>query len=374
MQRRTRFTTPLVRAAACAVFGLWTGPALLGQQAPPPAPMFGVRLYLGTERVDWPGEVGAPGQGTSSAPPFGIRVYPGFEGANRPAPPAGVTDQPHGVTPTGAGPVEGVDFEILRPPLPEAPAAQPPAVPPSSAKGIFRPAGAPRPARAKPASGTGTAGEGKGRGESQLGAGAGPGAPAAEGPRPDGRAAPPGPEPAWHDLLLKFALVQVLSVLAGLGLGCLLLAVALRRVLRRAERDRHSVLRVEVVNGLPVAYPGPAPAPAVPDAPEQLAPAAGGPGEGPDLPLTAEPFDLGPTYEEERRAREEAERLKEEALLRRLYEDNLRLRDELEQAEDGGHEAVPAAGQGPPDPPFPTYRYDEPGGAGSPHGGEEFGG
>jgi hypothetical protein len=40
-------------------------------------------------------------------------------------------------------------------------------------------------------------------------------------------------------------------------------------------------------------------------------------------------FDLGPSYEDERRKKEEAEREQQEALLRHLYEQNLDLRDQL---------------------------------------------
>jgi hypothetical protein len=46
---------------------------------------------------------------------------------------------------------------------------------------------------------------------------------------------------------------------------------------------------------------------------------------------TAERFELGPTYEEEMRMRQEAERQREEALVRQMFEDNLRLRQQLAQ-------------------------------------------
>ena len=71
---------------------------------------------------------------------------------------------------------------------------------------------------------------------------------------------------------------------------------------------------------------------------------------GPKEPeTTAQPFDLGPTYAEERLQREEAERQREKAVLQRVYEDNVRLREQLGQTEGadaaaGGDltEAVPA--------------------------------
>jgi hypothetical protein len=69
------------------------------------------------------------------------------------------------------------------------------------------------------------------------------------------------------------------------------------------------------------------------------------PDDTPDeLPSTAQPFDLGPTYEEERAAREDAVQLQEQALLQEVFEQNLRLRDELAQL-DG----PPAAAAAPVD-------------------------
>lgn len=48
---------------------------------------------------------------------------------------------------------------------------------------------------------------------------------------------------------------------------------------------------------------------------------------------TAQPFDLGPSYQEERRLKEEAERQQEQAVLRTIFEDNLRLRQQLIELE-----------------------------------------
>jgi hypothetical protein len=48
---------------------------------------------------------------------------------------------------------------------------------------------------------------------------------------------------------------------------------------------------------------------------------------------TAQPFDLGPTYEEERLLKEEAERQQEQAVLRSVFEDNLKLRQQLIELE-----------------------------------------
>jgi len=51
---------------------------------------------------------------------------------------------------------------------------------------------------------------------------------------------------------------------------------------------------------------------------------------------TAQPFDLGPTFEEERLLKEEAERQKEQAVLRSVFEDNLKLRQQLIEMETAG--------------------------------------
>lgn len=161
-----------------------------------------------------------------------------------------------------------------------------------------------------------------------------------EKPRPTAEGQGEGPS----KFLVHVALVQVLSVLGSLVVGPLVLLVALLFVLRRFK-GAGSLLRVEVVNsGTPAptfVYGGPAAWPA---------PAAGGdgaeahpPAEAPAEPdTTAQQFDLGPTYEEERLQREEAERLRERAVLQHVYEDNVRLREQLEQPEGGLAEAVPA--------------------------------
>jgi hypothetical protein len=145
--------------------------------------------------------------------------------------------------------------------------------------------------------------------------------------------------------------VQVLSVIGSLVVGPLVLLLALLFVLRRFK-GAGSLLRVEVVNsGTPaIVYGGPAawPAPAGGDgAAEALT--VGAPAEAKEQETTAQPFDLGPTYEEERLQREEAERLREKAVLQHVYEDNVRLREQLDQAEGADApaqgdltEAVPA--------------------------------
>jgi hypothetical protein len=153
-----------------------------------------------------------------------------------------------------------------------------------------------------------------------------------------------------HRSLYQFALVQLLSVVGSLVVGPLVLLLALLFVLRRFKAAG-SLLRVEVVNsGTPaptILYGGPAAWPAP-------VPAAGGDGaevrlpvgvealtKEPEVETTAQPLELGPTYEEERRQREEAERQREQAVLQYVYEDNVRLREQLEE---GPAAEAPVAG------------------------------
>jgi hypothetical protein len=108
-----------------------------------------------------------------------------------------------------------------------------------------------------------------------------------------------------------------------------------------------------IVYGGPAAWPAPVPA-AVGNGAEVRLPSgfeaitAAVETKEPEVESTAQPFDLGPTYEEERLQREEAERQRELAVLQHVFEDNVRLREELGQLEgaDAGaagdaREAVP---------------------------------
>jgi hypothetical protein len=107
--------------------------------------------------------------------------------------------------------------------------------------------------------------------------------------------------------------------------------------------------KVEVMNSGPVVarlepgWPGAAmpaaygPAPVAAAAPlveqgESLSPPVEAPPQEP--PSTAQEFDLGPTYEEERLAKEESLRQQELALLQQVFEDNCRLFEQLGALED----------------------------------------
>jgi hypothetical protein len=142
--------------------------------------------------------------------------------------------------------------------------------------------------------------------------------------------------------LYQVAVVQLVSVIGSLVVGPVVVLLALLFLLRRFK-GAGSLLRVEVVNsGTPAptfVYGGPAPWPApVPaaggDGAEVRLPSAAAPPE-PEVETTAQPFELGPTYEEERRQREQAQQQREQAVFQHVYEDNVRLREQLGQLEEG---------------------------------------
>jgi hypothetical protein len=190
-------------------------------------------------------------------------------------------------------------------------------------------------------------------------------APAASRPL-ESTPAPTAPgQPAGHaaaaqpggNLLYRVALVQMLSILGALVLGPLVLLAALCYLLRRYASSPGALFRVEVVNSLPPGMP--------------LVMAGPGAGQGAarhsgleiDLDLvpdkdqaegalegveesTAEPFELGPSFEEERQLQEAAAQQAEEALLRHIFAQNVRLREQIEEL-DGAAGPGEVVGNGP---------------------------
>jgi hypothetical protein len=135
-----------------------------------------------------------------------------------------------------------------------------------------------------------------------------------------------------------------------LGTGSVVLAalllhlVGLSVVLRRCEQRISRRLRAQLASGQAAGAPPAVPVGLSPPKPgptgEAIAAttaweAAGGePAAAPAdeaVAATGESFDLGPTYEEELRQRQEEERQKEEGLLRHLFEDNVRLFEQIGQ-------------------------------------------
>jgi len=150
-------------------------------------------------------------------------------------------------------------------------------------------------------------------------------------------------EVPWQQLFL----LQLPGTLVAL-LGGPLIAVALILVLRRSG----IMFRVEMVNpvGYVVAGASPQPAQALPSGnlPVDSALTAAG-FEEPvaqqpeEEPSTAEAFDLGLTYEEEKRLQDQALVQLEQAVLQQIFEDNRQLQQEIRQLTD---DETPAATAG----------------------------
>jgi hypothetical protein len=56
----------------------------------------------------------------------------------------------------------------------------------------------------------------------------------------------------------------------------------------------------------------------------------------PEPESTAEQFELGPTYDEELKSRQDQEQHQEQAVLRQLFEDNLKLRRDVAEMHNAG--------------------------------------
>jgi hypothetical protein len=146
-------------------------------------------------------------------------------------------------------------------------------------------------------------------------------------PRSEAALAEPASETrAW----LTSVLVQLVSVLAALLIVLAALLVLFFWVLRRFSRANGPLIRLECVNTLPPGQGGYL----VADLGRYL-PVGGGhaapgpPPAGRTEEELGQPFDLGPSYEEERQMKQQAARQQEEALLRQLAEENIRLQEQL---------------------------------------------
>ncbi len=142
--------------------------------------------------------------------------------------------------------------------------------------------------------------------------------------------------------MLDGLLFQTACVFGAAILGPLVSIAALVVLLRRHSRNAGPLFRIEHVGGvtaIPVGpYPGGAVGATLPDGFQQ-ATAARIPGGARTLPVeevaepaseeTGELFELGPTYEEEQRLKATQEREQEQAVLHQLFEQNLRLQEEL---------------------------------------------
>lgn len=142
--------------------------------------------------------------------------------------------------------------------------------------------------------------------------------------------------PAAPPSLLGSAALQLITTLPAMCMGLFVHLAALVFVFRRYGANLGPLFRVELVNGTTGTITQVAPPPTVPAhnflANEPLSEAAALAQQ--DLvidigPSTAQQFDLGPTFEEEQKLLAEAERQKEEAILRQLFDQNQVLREQL---------------------------------------------
>jgi hypothetical protein len=118
------------------------------------------------------------------------------------------------------------------------------------------------------------------------------------------------------NLFYKITFLQLTSNVIALLLGPVMVLVAIRSLVRRYGSQLESLLRVGLVAVTPTAEP--APRLQMPSPIEEWST---------DDPRIA--WTLGPTYAEEMQLREEAERNQQEAMVRQIFEDNVRLNQEL---------------------------------------------
>jgi hypothetical protein len=139
-----------------------------------------------------------------------------------------------------------------------------------------------------------------------------------------------GVELSQNDLY-RIALWQLVCTFCALGVGVVLLTGLALYVARRFGSRTGPLFCVEFINP-PLGQVAYVPATAPPAAPP--------PSAAP--PSTAQPFDIGPTYEEEMALRAEADRQAEAAVLQRIYDDNVKLRDEVQHVTEPEPGELPA--------------------------------
>jgi predicted lipid-binding transport protein (Tim44 family) len=122
---------------------------------------------------------------------------------------------------------------------------------------------------------------------------------------------------------------QLIGIVGAVLLGVLIHLIALVLIMRRYSTYLARVSRVELVNPAAVGFVGQESAPGA-----QTVAAA--PATSEMIPSsTAETFDIGPTFAEELQQKQEALSQQEEAILRHIFELNMRMRDQLGQLSDG---------------------------------------
>lgn len=145
----------------------------------------------------------------------------------------------------------------------------------------------------------------------------------------DGSASQPSQEQPRGRSLFETGFVQLIGIVGAVLLGTLIHQIALVLILRRYGARLARVFRVELVNPAAVGVAGQVSAAGthtVAAGPATVEVTQGG---------TAETFDVGPSYVEEMREKQEALRQQEEGLLRHIFEQNMQMREQLGQLSDG---------------------------------------
>jgi hypothetical protein len=117
--------------------------------------------------------------------------------------------------------------------------------------------------------------------------------------------------------LYDIAVLQVIGTVSASLMVSLAMVVSVFVLLRRLRAQLPTLVRVDAPPPTP-----PLVQPETPPAPDSFVEES-----------TAQPFDLGLTYQEERRLKEEVEQRQEQAVMRTIFEDNLRLRQQLLELE-----------------------------------------
>jgi hypothetical protein len=127
------------------------------------------------------------------------------------------------------------------------------------------------------------------------------------------------------------ALLHAVSMFAAALLAPVVLLAGLYILLQRMKNQPAPIIRVEYVGGQPTIHNEQllgllqAAAQRQYKTQPELTP------DSPEISSTAEQFELGPTYEEERVQREQQARQEEEGLLLKIYEDNLGMQRQLRE-------------------------------------------
>jgi hypothetical protein len=145
----------------------------------------------------------------------------------------------------------------------------------------------------------------------------------------DNSASQPPQEQPRGNSFFETGFGQLIGIVGALFVGVLIHLIALVLILRRYGAHLDRVFRVELVNHAALGFVG-----QVSGAEAQIF-AADPATKEVTLSSTAGTFDIGPTYAEEMRQKQEAMRQQEEAVLRHIFELNLHMREQLGQLSGG---------------------------------------